>query len=142
MSITDHKHMSECGSGTSRRLEIFTGAGRRRSWSGDEKAAIVAESYDGTTSVCNVARRHGLTPSQLFAWRREARPLPQTLASSFFVEAVVDPVKKRVGAVGVGTEVNRGGVIEIEMDGVTVRVGRGVEGKTITAVLRALKGVS
>ena len=142
MSITDHKHMSEGGSGSSRRLEIFTGAGRRRSWSGNEKAAIVAESHDGTTSVCNVARRHGLTPSQLFAWRREARPLAQTLASNFFVEAVVDPVKKRLGAVRVGTAVNSDGVIEIEMDGVTVRVGRGIEGKTITAVLRALKGVS
>ena len=98
MSITDHKHMSEGGSGSSRRLEICTGAGRRRSWSANEKAAIVAESHDGTTSVCNVARRHGLTPSQLFAWRREARPLAQTLAPNFFVEAVVDPVKKRLGS--------------------------------------------
>ena len=31
------------------------------------------------------------------------------------------------------------GVIEVEIDGVTVRVGRGVEAKTVAAVLRALK---
>jgi transposase len=32
------------------------------------------------------------------------------------------------------------GIIEVEIDGVTVRVGRGAEAKTVAAVLRALKG--
>lgn len=31
------------------------------------------------------------------------------------------------------------GIIEIEIDGVTVRIGRGAEAKTVAAVLRALK---
>ena len=31
------------------------------------------------------------------------------------------------------------GIIEVEIDGVTVRVGRGAEAKTVAAVLRALK---
>jgi transposase len=31
------------------------------------------------------------------------------------------------------------GLIEVEIDGVTVRVGRGAEAKTVAAVLRALK---
>jgi transposase len=56
-----------------RRMEVFTGAGRRRSWSPAEKAAIVAESYGADETVCAVARRHGLTPQQLFTWRRLAR---------------------------------------------------------------------
>ena len=56
-----------------RRLEVFTGAGRRRSWSAEQKAEIVAESYESGESVCAVARRHGLTPQQLFGWRRDAR---------------------------------------------------------------------
>jgi len=50
-----------------RRLEIVTGAGRRRSWSADQKAEIVAESLAGAASVSAVARRHGLTPQQLFS---------------------------------------------------------------------------
>src|ERR1700681_491364 len=69
MSISEHKHMPE----PVRRVEVFTGAGRRRSWSGEEKAAIIAESYGAGETVCAVARRHGLTPQQLFAWRRLAR---------------------------------------------------------------------
>jgi hypothetical protein len=51
------------------RFEVFTGAGRRREWPPRIKAAIVAESYAGLESVSAVARRHGLDPSQLFAWR-------------------------------------------------------------------------
>src|SRR3989442_13757681 len=55
-----------------RRLEVFSGAGRRRAWTAEQKARIVAESYAGGGSVSAVARRHGLTPQQLFGWRRQA----------------------------------------------------------------------
>ena len=72
MSISEHKHMPE----PARRMELFTGAGRRRSWSPAEKAAIIAESYGAEETVCGVARRHGLTPQQLFAWRRTGAAIP------------------------------------------------------------------
>src|SRR5665213_3510813 len=83
MSISDHKHMSE----PVRRIEVFTGAGWRRSWSAEEKAAIVAESYLEGETVCSVARRHGLTPQQLFTWRRQARGM-RTAETPAFVPAV------------------------------------------------------
>src|SRR4030088_3742450 len=56
-----------------RRLEVFTGAGRRRKWSSVDKARTVAEIVASGDSVCAVARRHGLTPQQLFGWRRHLR---------------------------------------------------------------------
>jgi transposase len=56
-----------------RRLEVFTGAGRRRKWSDEDKARIVAEIVASGDSVCAVARRHGLSPQQLFGWRRQLR---------------------------------------------------------------------
>ena len=55
-----------------RRLEVFTGTGRRRSWTAEQKAQIVVESHAQGATVCEVARRHALTPQQLFAWRRNA----------------------------------------------------------------------
>jgi len=58
-----------------RRIELITGIGRRRRWSREDKARIVVESLTGGVSVSEVARRHGLSPQQLFAWRREARAL-------------------------------------------------------------------
>src|SRR3954465_9199985 len=69
MSISELTPMPE----RARRIEMFTGTGRRRNWPADEKAAIVAESYAPGRTVCGVARRHGLTPAQLFTWRRLAR---------------------------------------------------------------------
>ena len=43
-----------------RRFEVFTGSGRRRDWSADDKARIVAESFEPGTTVSAVARRHSL----------------------------------------------------------------------------------
>src|SRR3546814_20176143 len=78
----------DAGTSVVRRFEVFTGAGQRREWSPEVKASIVAESYSGQETACAVARRHGLAPSQLFAWRRDLRkkledqglPLPATPA--------------------------------------------------------------
>jgi transposase len=73
MLISDPKAMSKADGGTAGRIELFTSAGHRRIWTAGEKAAIIAESYSGAESVCATARRHGLTPTQLFTWQREAR---------------------------------------------------------------------
>ena len=56
-----------------RRLELITGTGRRRQWSANDKARIVVESLTPGANVSEVARRHGLSPQQLFACRRQAR---------------------------------------------------------------------
>src|SRR5215831_21203138 len=48
-----------------RRIEVITGVERRRKWSAQEKAAIVAESLAEGAVVSDVARRHGLNPQQL-----------------------------------------------------------------------------
>jgi transposase len=62
MSISEHKHMRSDEPARFQRFEVFTGTGRRRSWSAEEKASIVAESLADGETVCGVASRHGLTP--------------------------------------------------------------------------------
>src|SRR5690349_23824034 len=52
-----------------RRIEVITGVGRRRRWTEEEKAWIVAESLDPASTVSAVARRYDLHPGQLFVWR-------------------------------------------------------------------------
>ena len=58
-----------------RRIELITGGGRGRQWSDDDKARIIIESLMPGANVSEVARRNGLSPQQLFGWRREARAL-------------------------------------------------------------------
>ena len=128
-----------------RRIEVFTGAGRRRSWSAAEKAAIIAESYGAGETVCAVARRHGLTPQQLFAWRRLARR-SALLPPPMFVPAVVEtsgpaaPPPAR--APRRARRRSKADGIELEIAGVEVRVGADAKARTIEAVIRALKATS
>jgi transposase len=47
-------------------------AGTRRAWTREQKQAVLAEANNAATTVSAVARRHGIAPSLLFRWRREA----------------------------------------------------------------------
>lgn len=67
------EHTLEPEATTVHRLEVITGTGRRRRFSEDFKARIVEETLVTGSVVSEVARRHGLTPQQLFTWRRQAR---------------------------------------------------------------------
>jgi transposase len=136
MSISELKHMPE----PVRRVEIFTGAGRRRTWSPEEKAAIVAESYGEGASVCAVARRHGLTPQQLFTWRRQARQPAEDLPT-MFVPAVVEGAQPEPAPAPKRRARRRSPAsgIEFEIDGVEVRVGADANPRAIAAVIQALK---
>lgn len=129
------------------RLEVFTGSGRRRSFSDEDKARIVAEIVASGDSVSGMARRHGLSPQQLFGRRQQVRKAQAVLSEAEglrFVPAVMDgpssarPVRRQRKAPQCRAEPGAG-TIEVEIDGVTVRMGRGADVKTVRAVLRALK---
>lgn len=132
------------------RLEVFTGAGRRRTWSDEDKGRIVAEIVASGESVSAVARRHGLSPQQLFGWRRGLQASQTALSDAEelqFIPAVLDmapssPSVRRQRKMPRRQVEPDAGLIEVEIDDVTVRVGRGADAKTVTAVLRALKATA
>lgn len=131
MSDSVHKHISK---EAAQRFEIFTGAGRRRRWSRQDKLRIVAESFGNHTTVSEVARRHALTVPQLFAWRRmlgedrrsESEPLR-------FVPIAAADAAMPAPSLGQMRE------ITIELNGAVVRVPAGVDGATIRSVVQALR---
>ena len=53
------------------RVEILTGRERRRSWSDEEKLAILSEVAGGEGSVAEIARRHDILAPQIYTWRRK-----------------------------------------------------------------------
>lgn len=140
MSTLDHKLKSEP---EVRRVEVITGTGRRRRFSRDDKARLVEETLAEGAVISEIARRHGLSPQQLFTWRRDARRAAAAISEeevAQFVPAIVDrpktscrrPPRAQGGSNGFGE-------IAIEVAGVTVRVGRGADVETVAAVVRALK---
>ena len=54
-------------------LEIISGVERRRRWSAADKLRIVAETDEPGAKVAEVARRHEISRSILWAWRKQAR---------------------------------------------------------------------
>jgi transposase len=52
--------------GSSSKLEVLDGPQRRCHWTAAEKLSIVQETYKPEVTVSLVARRHGVTPNQLF----------------------------------------------------------------------------
>jgi transposase len=127
-----------------RRLELFTGAGRRRTWSNEEKAAIVAESDGPGTSISAVARRHGLSASQLFTWRRLMRQAGghDGERALQFVPAVLSVGPQEPTSAEISPEVGErcgGHSIEVEIAGATVRITQDACAAQIAAVIRALK---
>src|SRR5260370_16256001 len=64
------------------RVEIITSVQRRRRWTASEKVRIVEETFEPGMTVSLVARRHGVAPNQLFAWRRLVAQGALTAAAS------------------------------------------------------------
>ena len=132
--MLDHTLKSDV---TARRLEVITETGRRRWFSKDDKARIVEETLVPGAVVSEIARRHGLTPQQVFTWRRQARQLPTPMANDPpFVPAVAVGHERKTAQREAKPDV---GSIEIEAEGVTIRVGRGADVAMIAAIVHALK---
>jgi transposase len=124
-----------------RRIEVLTGPVRRRRWSAEDKARIIAETLVPGARVSEVARRWQICSQQVFGWRREARrdlgtaaATPTGPMASEFVPIVTeaDPV----------TTVPHTStpVIEVRLAGAVVRVVSGMDDTArLTAVLRAVR---
>jgi transposase len=52
------------------RVEVLASIQRRRRYSLDQKLAVLAEAAQPGMSISYIARRHGISPSLLFGWRR------------------------------------------------------------------------
>ena len=50
--------------------EIIHSTQKRKRWTAYEKQQIVSKTYHPCVSLSFIVRRHGLSPSQLFQWRK------------------------------------------------------------------------
>ena len=120
-----------------RRLEVITGIGRRRRWTDEDKARIVAESLDPATTASAVARRHGLHVSQLFAWRqqlqRRAAAATEVSGPGFVPVLLAEDSAAPVTAAG---------RMEIALGPAVVRVGPDVDAAALGRVLEVVRGLA
>jgi transposase len=136
--------------GAYRRVEVITGRRRRRRWTTDEKAEIVAASFEGGANISDVARRHGVARGLLTVWRRQAAEasdaprgfVPVRISSATAAETI-DESGNLAGAAAATTApavCRAGATIEIEVCGARIRVEAGVDATTLTTVLSVVRG--
>src|SRR5580704_3373624 len=131
--MLDHK--LEPKPSATRRIEVFTGTGRRRRWSSDEKARILEETLATGAVVSEVARRHGISSQQLFGWRRSARVRAIESAESGFAPVMLEAPAEKPGLAD-------GAVMEITVGAMVARIPLTADGATLTRIIRALKSAS
>jgi len=123
------------GSDTLRRIEVITGTGRRRRWDAETKARLVAESFEPGCSVSELARRHDLSPSLLFLWRRQAAKNAESKVRGgpAFVPMVV------AGDAPAAPVVTEACVVEVELGDVRIRIKGPVDRSVLREVFLAAR---
>ena len=139
--------------GSYRRIEVITGQRRRRQWTAEEKARIVAESFEEGANISEVARRHGVVRGLLTVWRHkfaaaavQAPAFVPVRITSESGPATAEEMDRLAPAPDVPPQMTPspgkpGGAIEIEVRGARIRVEPGVELATLSTVLSAIRGV-
>jgi transposase len=123
-----------------RRIELITGTARRRRWTIEEKATIVAESTRPGANVAEVARRFGVNRGLLQTWRRKAIGEASVFVP-LRVEGLVatDNNKDRTNSarsMAVETDApTRPGSLEIECGGIRVRFSGPVDATALRLVM-------
>jgi transposase len=124
-------------SAQARRLEVVE-TGRRRRWSENEKQRIVLESLQGPRQASSTARRYGISPSLLFAWRRSMQVERRDGgdAAPSFVPAMVVPDDPGAASPGVA---GKGRMVIVLGNGRRVIVDAGVDTAALVRVIEVLE---
>jgi transposase len=122
------------------RIEVITGTGRRRQWPDDVKAAIVAETLREGAVITEIARRHRVSASQIFTWRKKARERAAALTAETRSFAPVVTQYPSVQPAFSGS-LSSPPMIEIEINGARLRIPPNGSRDAIFAVIEAAGGL-
>lgn len=97
----------------------------------------MAETLEPGVRVNDVARRHGMQPQQVTAWRRLARQGKLVIPADGEVEFAALMVEEPEAAPASATE--RAATVEIDANGVVIRLPADASAERIGAIARALR---
>jgi transposase len=130
-------------------MEIISGVERRRQWRVADKLRIVAEAERAGACFVEVARRHEVSRSVLWAWRKQARqgvlvaePAPMFMPLQV-AAALPAPASQADAAPAVPSAPcsSTTGRIEIALpDGTVIRVDEAIGAAALRRVVAALRG--
>ena len=137
----NYRHQDSHQDAEYRRVELITGVRRRRDWTPDEKAEIVAASMVPGSTIVDVARRYQVSRGLLWTWRRKAMAaLTSETAPHFIPLRIAGEPRESVASISdlAAPAVDRpqlSGSIEIEVGRTRVRVQGVVDPDALRQVL-------
>ena len=125
--------------GTMARAEVMAPVERRRRWTAEEKQQLVAESAKAGRTASEVARAHGILPSQLFTWRRQMLAAAIGTSGDGFVPVAIAPAAAPTSLPAPTAKTSAADRIEIWLpNGLAISVGPDVPTDTLRRVIAAL----
>jgi transposase len=122
------------------RVEIVTGKERRRRWSDEEKARLVAETMVPGAVVAHVARRYGVAESCLYAWRRQAGAFAAPMGVPTLIPVVTGTVPAEPEPPQGEVRVCAPRAVVTFADGVRLDVGADYPADALAALVAMLRG--
>ena len=114
------------------RMTLITGVERRRRWSLEERAQILAAIDEPGAVLAEVARRADVCTSLVYKWRREAR---SAASGPGFAPVIVE----HAAPMPAPASAPEPGVILVEMKEARIRIGANAPSALIAATLKALR---
>lgn len=102
---------------------------RRRRWSDEFKARAVAATLDPDVNISAAAREMGISPSQLFGWRRQAMREGAVTSSASPTACASPPV----------VEGGSAPMVEISVGAAVIRVSANIGEADLRRVIRAVR---
>jgi len=116
-------------------MTVITGVERRRTWTDDQKLALIEATMEPDANVAEIARAADIAPAQLYRWRKELLD-PDPEPETGFAPVVIDDTPERLRS----EPADMGGVaIEVEIAGAMVRIAAHAPPALVTAALQGLR---
>ena len=103
---------------------------RKRRWTSSEKVSIVREGLQPGAKAVEVMRRHGISSSLFYTWRKQALTAPST---GFVPVQIAHPPAAAKDATPPASRIEI-----LTRGGTTLRIEGAVDARTLDAVLRAM----
>ena len=114
-------------------VTFISGRERRRHWSAEDRARILAGISEPDAVVAEIARREDICTSLVYKWRREVR---KGAARVEFAPVIVEAASSSALA-PLGVE--KSGVIVVEVNEARVRIHAEASAALVAATLKALR---
>ena len=121
------------------RMTLITGGERRRRWSSEERAQILAAVEEPGAVVAEVARRADVCTSLVYKWRREARGAADECGFAQVIVKDTPASAPPAPAASSRSGEPEVGAIVVEMKDARIRIGANASSALIAATLKALR---